>query len=101
MLVQDRDNPRSLAWVAKTLRGRLAKLAGSPEGVLSPLALTVPDPADWDLLIDDANAGSPLIQPLSLSDLLRALANVACLVSDQISSTYFTHTGETKQSVGT
>lgn len=101
LLVQDRDNPRSLAWVAKTLRGRLAKLAGSPEGVLSPLALTVPDPADWDLLIDDANAGSPLIQPLSLSDLLRALANVACLVSDQISSTYFTHTGETKQSVGT
>ena len=27
LLVLDRDNPRSVAWVAHTLRGRLAKLA--------------------------------------------------------------------------
>jgi hypothetical protein len=31
LLVLDRDNPRSLAWVAHTLRGRLAKLAGSAQ----------------------------------------------------------------------
>ena len=32
LLVLDRDNPRSLGWVAQTLRGRIAKLAGSAAG---------------------------------------------------------------------
>jgi len=49
LLVLDRDNPRSLAWVAHTLRGRLAKLAGSRPDALSPLATQVPDPGAWRL----------------------------------------------------
>jgi uncharacterized alpha-E superfamily protein len=32
LLVLDRDNPRSLGWVAQTLRGRLARLEGSAPG---------------------------------------------------------------------
>ena len=100
LLVRDRDNPRSLAWVARTLRGRLAKLAGSPDGVLSPLSLKVPEPGDWDVLSAN-DAGDTLLQPLSLSELLRALGDAACNVSDEICSTYFTHSGQTKQSVGT
>ena len=100
LLVQDRDNPRSLAWVAHTLRGRLSKLAGSPDSVLSPLAQRVPDPAHWNYE-EAADGDSALLQPLSMVELLRALRSAAYLVSDEISSTYFTHSGRTKQSVGT
>jgi uncharacterized alpha-E superfamily protein len=46
LLVMDRDNPRSLGWVAQTLRGRLAKLAGSaPRQLVPEVAQSVPDPA--------------------------------------------------------
>ncbi len=100
LLVQDRDNPRSLAWVAHTLRGRLSKLAGSPDSQLSPLAQKVPDPANWDYE-ETSDCGSELLQPLSIVELLQALREAAYLVSDEISSTYFTHSGRTKQSVGT
>ena len=100
LLVQDRDNPRSLAWVARTLRGRMAKLAGMPDNILSPLALSVPDPGEWDLLYAN-EAGNTLVQPLSMAELLHALGEAACNVSDQIGSLYLTHTGQTKQSVGT
>jgi uncharacterized circularly permuted ATP-grasp superfamily protein/uncharacterized alpha-E superfamily protein len=99
LVVLDLDNPRSLAWVAHTLRGRLAKLAGSPPGVLSPLSLKVPAPADWDFS-SDWRSSTELLEPLTLLELLRALRASAFLVSDEISATYFTHSGETKQSLG-
>jgi uncharacterized alpha-E superfamily protein len=100
LLVLDRDNPRSLAWVAHTLRGRLAKLAGSAAGVLSPLSLRVPNPDDWDLALlcetaPDSNT------PNHLMDLLLALGASAFAVSEEISTTYFTHSGQTKKSMGT
>jgi uncharacterized alpha-E superfamily protein len=94
-LVTDRDNPRSLAWVAHTLRGRLAKLAGTPQGVLGRLSHLVPDPADWEFGGSDA-----LVEPVTLSDLLQSLRQSAGTVSDEISATYFTHSGQTKQSLG-
>jgi len=100
LLVLDRDNPRSLAWVAHTLRGRLSKLAGMPAGVLSPLAMHVPDPDDWDLAsLCEIPPGST--EPTAMMALLQALGAAAYTVSDEISTTYFTHSGQTKQSVGT
>ena len=99
LLVLDLDNPRSLAWVAHTLRGRLAKLAGSPAGVLCPLSYKVPAPQDWDFSNDDT--GSDLLEPLSLQELLRALRASAFHVSDEISTSYFTHSGEANRSLGT
>jgi uncharacterized alpha-E superfamily protein len=99
LLVMDLDNPRSLAWVAHTLRGRLAKLAGSPAGVLSALSLKVPSPEDWDFSSDWERTGE-LLEPVSLLELLRTLRASAFNVSDEISTTYFTHSGETKQSLG-
>ena len=90
LLVLDRDNPRSLAWVAHTLRGRLAKLSGSPAGQLGALSLKVPDPDLWE----------PSTIPALLA-LLEQLVQTASNVSDDISTTYFTHSGDTKQSVGT
>lgn len=100
LVVLDLDNPRSLAWVAHTLRGRLAKLAGSPAGVLSPLSLKVPSPQDWDFSSDHAYA-SELLEPVSLMQLLGTLRASAFSVSDDISATYFTHAAETQPSMAT
>ena len=49
LLVLDGDNPRSLAWVTQTLRGRIARLAGSAPGKLTALSHELPDPATWTL----------------------------------------------------
>jgi uncharacterized circularly permuted ATP-grasp superfamily protein/uncharacterized alpha-E superfamily protein len=100
LLVLDRDSPRSLAWVAHTLRGRLAKLALSPAGELCTLSLKVPDPDSWNLahLCDspDGTASAPALRAL-----LDELRDCAYTVSSEVSSTYFTHSGDTQQSVGT
>ena len=100
LLVLDRDNPRSLAWVAHTLRGRLAKLAGMAAGVLGPMSLKVPDPQSWNL-VDLCETPANGLKPPALMSLLQALGNAAFAVSEEISTTYFTHSGQTKQSVGT
>ena len=74
LLVLDQDNPRSLAWVAKTLRSRLARLEGIASAEPAPakagvpgIALTVPDPDAWtlDALCGDAQLLATL-QQLSL-----------------------------------
>jgi uncharacterized circularly permuted ATP-grasp superfamily protein/uncharacterized alpha-E superfamily protein len=98
LLVLDRDNPRSLGWVAQTLRGRLAKLAGSAPGELSALALDVPDPGAWqlaELCVQDADGSHG-----RLVELLQQCTACAYRVSDEISARYFTHSGEAKRSVG-
>jgi len=98
LLVLDRDNPRSLSWVAQTLRGRLAKLAGSARGELDVLAQLVPDPEHWELgtLCTSSEDGT---QPM-LDELLAQCAQAAWRVSEEISLRYFTHTGESGQSLG-
>ncbi len=106
LVVLDRDNPRSLAWVAHTLRGRLAKLGGNPQGVLGTLSLKVPDPDDWNFANPSASdfgalVPADLVDPISLPELLHTLTASAYDVSDAISTTYFTHSGQTKHSVGT
>ncbi len=49
LLVMDRDNPRSLAWVVQTLRSRLAKLAQTATVQDAVLAQGLPDPDTWVL----------------------------------------------------
>ncbi len=100
LLVLDRDNPRSLGWVAHTLRGRLAKLALSPAGELSRMSLQVPNPDSWDLAqLCETPEGEPSVP--ALRNLLDDLSDCAFAVSEDISTTYFTHSGQTKHSVGT
>ncbi len=111
LLVLDRDNPRSLAWVAHTLRGRLAKLAGSAPGELCNLSLRVPDPNAWNLAhlceaqphtgAADQDAGAANGYFFALTDLLLQCTAAAFNVSNEISTTYFTHSGETNQSMRT
>ena len=98
LLVLDRDNPRALAWVAHTLRGRLAKLAGSAPDQLGLLSYTVPDPNEWHLetLCDAGDDGAYA----NLSDLLAGCSEAAYQVSEEINATYFTHSGEAGQSLG-
>ena len=103
LLVLDRDNPRSLAWVAHTLRGRLAKLAGSEPNELCPLSLRVPNPADFTLEMlctSCATSSTGFARLDQLLDLLNRYVQASFDVSEVIGSTYFTHSGESKQSVG-
>ncbi len=111
LLVLDRDNPRSLAWVAHTLRGRLAKLAGSLPDELCTLSRRVPDPAAWHLtdLCEVFPHPSPAAREqaggpgyfFALNEVLLQCAAAAFGVSEEISTTYFTHSGQTNHSVGT
>ncbi|MDB5896241.1 MAG: circularly permuted ATPgrasp family protein [Rhodoferax sp.] len=98
LLVLDRDNPRALGWVAHTLRGRLAKLAGSAPNELSPLAMSVISPSGWDLreISQPDAAGRYAV----LEKRLDQTTDCAYAVSDEIGSIYFTHSRDLKQSVG-
>jgi uncharacterized circularly permuted ATP-grasp superfamily protein/uncharacterized alpha-E superfamily protein len=98
LLVLDRDNPRSLGWVAQTLRGRLAKLAGSAPGEMPDIALTVPDPQQWSLqaMCERDADGRYMV----LLDLLQLCTDAAYQLSDDLGARYFTHSGEARHSVG-
>ena len=98
LLVLDRDNPRSLGWVAQTLRGRLAKLEGSAPGELPPVAQRLPDPQEWTLdalcrLDGEGRHGA-------LMDLLQSCIDTAYQLSDELTARYFAHAGDGRYSVG-
>jgi uncharacterized circularly permuted ATP-grasp superfamily protein/uncharacterized alpha-E superfamily protein len=98
LLVLDRDNPRSLGWVAQTLRGRVAKLAGDAPAEATPLARDVVRPITWDLeaLCAPGEDGSYA----TLRDHLERCTQCAFDVSDAIGAIYFTHSRDAKKSVG-
>jgi len=112
LLVIDRDNPRSVSWVAHTLRGRLAKLAGSNPNELCALSLKVPNPNAWglaqlcerapDLVTPVTSAATSGGEPSYelLRSVLHQCSNAAYEVSEDISATYFTHAGLSNHSVG-
>ncbi len=92
LLVQDNDNPRSLAWVARTLRGRLSKLANTPMGEPDALARLVPDLKQTDLeqLCTPNAAGHHPQLRTCLTECMQA----AWQVSDAITAHYFSHTDD-------
>ena len=98
LLVLDRDNPRSLGWVAQTLRGRLAKLAGSAAGEMPATSMCVPDPEDWTLEAlcrrDDSGRYATLL------DLLQECIDASYQLSDELTARYFAHSGDARTSVG-
>jgi uncharacterized circularly permuted ATP-grasp superfamily protein/uncharacterized alpha-E superfamily protein len=98
LLVQDGDNPRSLAWVTQTLRGRIARLAGSAPGKLTALSHELPDPATWTLE-HLCEAGADGRYP-ALEQVLESCETAAYHVSDAIGIRYFTLTSESLRSVG-
>lgn len=106
LLVMDGDNPRSLGWVVKTLRGRLAKLAGCGPGDLSDMSLSLPDPNSWVLaeLSESLDATDSHNDPSrgyeKLHDLLQACCSAALELSDTLSRRYFSHADSASQSLG-
>ncbi|KTT16106.1 circularly permuted type 2 ATP-grasp protein [Pseudacidovorax intermedius] len=98
LLVLDGDNPRSLAWVAHTLRKRIAKLAGSAPDRLTALSHELPDPDHWSL--ETLCAPGEDGRYAALMQTLNRCASAAYHVSDAIGVRYFTLTFETVRSVG-
>jgi uncharacterized circularly permuted ATP-grasp superfamily protein/uncharacterized alpha-E superfamily protein len=97
LLMQDNDNPRSLAWVARSLRARLSKLAQTPIGQPDALARLVPDVQHTELdALCQRDADGQLSQ---LRACLVGCVQAAWQVSDAISGQYFSHTHDS-DSVG-
>lgn len=98
LLVLDRDNPRSIGWVAQTLRGRLARLAGSPPGVMPVMAMPVPDPQHWKLeALCERDSGD---RHGRLLELLQQCVDASYRLSDDLTARYFALTGDGRFSVG-
>jgi len=97
LLVLDRDNPRSLGWVAQTLRGRISRLEGKPLDEISEFVRVIPDMSSCtlDALSERGKTG----RYDNLMALLQQCAEGSLALSDQLSSRYFTHS-DLRQSVG-
>nr|WP_232533025.1 MULTISPECIES: circularly permuted type 2 ATP-grasp protein [Ramlibacter] len=98
LVVLDRDNPRSLGWVAQTLRGRLARLEGSAPGQVPGIALTVPDPRNWTL--EALSAHDREERYAGLQEVLGQCVAAAFQLSDDLGARYFTHSSDARESVG-
>ena len=95
LLVIDRDNPRALAWVAQTLRGRIAKIEETAGADARPLVQGIPMPPPLTVLCaeDDGHA--------ALRAYLRRCVAGAWQLSDLLATRYFTHSaGALPQSLG-
>jgi uncharacterized circularly permuted ATP-grasp superfamily protein/uncharacterized alpha-E superfamily protein len=97
LLVLDTDNPRALAWVARTMRDRFAKLARHDAAWSAPLVERLPQPEQWSLEAlctpDAEGVHSALIGAL------RECSEAALALSDAISHRMFSHTGAAERRV--
>ena len=112
LLVTDSDNPRSLGWVAHTLRGRLRRMGNLADGATVPMANRVPElmglapEALWPLAAphpndnndDNNNMGHSSALPLQAA--LTQCQSAAREVSEQLCGLFFTHSGQARYSVG-
>jgi len=91
LLVHDTDNPRSLAWVARTLRERFMKLSRHDQDWALEAAHPLPRPEDWSL----AEIGRPdeTGRYVRLSAALEDASEQALTLSVQISRRFFSHVG--------
>ena len=102
LLVMDRDNPRSIAWVVQTLRARLGKLAISAAPHDAALALALPDPDTWVLADLSSWQRTPEGQRswTELTNLLESCAVAASALSEEITHLHFNHADRRNQSLG-
>ena len=102
LLVMDRDNPRSLAWVVQTLRARLAKLSLSALPQDAQLAMELPDPDTW-VLADLSNwQRNPEGERHwgELETLLDDCEAAAVALSEDITRLHFSHADRKNQTLG-
>ena len=89
LLVMDTDNPRSLAWVARTLRDRLKKLARHDAAWADDVTAGFAMPEDWPLAAlarPDADG-----RHATLIDALRQCCVATRGLNDEIGRRLFTH----------
>jgi uncharacterized alpha-E superfamily protein len=89
LLLLNRENPRSVAWVLSTLRSRLKKLEQDNPEFAQALLADLPDPDAWsltELSTPDAQQTYP-----ELMALLHTCANAALALSDGLSQLHFSH----------
>jgi uncharacterized alpha-E superfamily protein len=102
LLVTNADNPRSLGWVAHTLRSRLRRMGHLADGATVPMAERVPHLIEltaeslWPLKYKATHADIAMPLHQTLADCQTA----ARVVSDQLCGLFFTHSGEARYSVG-
>jgi uncharacterized alpha-E superfamily protein len=89
LLVLDNDNPRSLAWVARTLRDRLRKLTRRDNTWVQDLTAGLSMPDQW-LLADLASADADGCHSALIGALQQCSAATRGL-SDEIGRQLFTH----------
>ena len=102
LLVMDRDNPRSLAWVVQTLRSRLDKLARSATPQDAVLAQGLPNPDTWVLpeLSNWQRSPEGLRTWSDLAELLDGCELAAVELSNELSRLHFSHADLRNQSLG-
>ena len=98
LLVLNRDNPRSLAWIAQTLASRVAKLGDTPAGVVPPLLAAHVLPHRWPAAQIAALAAHS--DKNDLVAMLRTVTSDACAISDALSQRYFSHAEGVAHAVG-
>jgi hypothetical protein len=105
LLVTDPDNPRSLGWVAQTLRSRLRRMGSLADGATLSLAEGVPDliglttESLWPLEAHNKPQAQDKHTPAPLQTTLALCETTARLVSDRLCGLFFTHSGEARYSM--
>ena len=87
LLVLDDENPRSLAWVSKSLRARLAKLTNSDKEQPNELISKVPNFSQYSLTKLSALDVNGIFTELNCC--LEECANASWNISDELSARYF------------
>ena len=93
LLVTSPDNPRSLAWVAQTLRARLRRMQELADGGTLGLAALLPETPASD------SHPAPALGLQALLPLLAHHQRSARQVAEGLSSLFFTHSGGAAHSV--
>lgn len=120
LLLLDRENPRSLAWVLDTLRARLQKLEQGDPAFAMGLCANLPDPATWSLArltqrdpvtpdaADASDAENGADKPRHVNDavgylelraVLKACDAAAKALSDALSQRHFSHADRDNRSL--
>lgn len=98
LLVADSENPRSIAWVAQSLRQRFTKITLANQGSdldLDPLQRLLPSSHEFSAQPADASADLDLLKTM-----LERSRQAAWLVSDIASARYFSHIHTQDVSIG-
>jgi len=89
LLVFDTDNPRSLAWVARTMRDRLRKLARHDTLWAAEVTTGLPVPEQWS--IESLCAADSQGRPAALTEALHGCVATVRSLSDTIGHRLFAH----------